>query len=81
MAWPTTPGTGGLTIDGVLQGITNLYIGSGGNVGSGQYVMAIANATTVPVSLAALAGVVLYARSGHLFALGQLGTLTQVSSA
>lgn len=82
MSWVGHPGSGPVTFDGTIAVSSgNWALGSGANIGSGDQVMAIANAVTVPVSLAALFGGVMYVQSGHLKYIGQLGTVTTVASA
>ena len=82
MVWQTAPGSGNLTIDGNFQTLSgnNILMGVSANVRSGQGVFAFGNVTTAPVSLAGVGGV-LYAQSGHLRYIGQLGTLTTIASA
>ena len=82
MPWEGHPGSGSVRIDGTITLVStaNLEVGSASHAGSGVQVVALGNALTIPASLAALTGGVLYASSGHLVWLGDGGTLTQIAS-
>lgn len=84
MGWTGQPGSGEVGIDGnvTITASANLHVGSGALPGSGQVVIAMGEAVTIPASLAALdgAGGVLYVQSGALVFLGGKGTATVVGS-
>jgi len=82
MVWTGTPGSGDLTIPGefTVASTHNILIGSGADIASGENVLAMANAPTAPVSLAALAGGVLYVQSGSLVYIGATGTVTSLAA-
>ncbi len=81
MVWPTTPGSGPLTIDGnmTVASLHNYNLGSLADASSGQIVFAMANVVSAPSSLAGLVGGVLYVQSGTLMYMGALGTVTSIA--
>ena len=80
MVWTGTPGSGDLTMAGefTVASTHNILIGSGADIASGENVLALANALTDPVSLAALEGGNLYVHSGDLRYIGPAGEFVLV---
>src|SRR3990167_1066686 len=82
MAWPTVPGSGGLTIDGDFRVASthNILLGSAADAASAQNVLALANALTDPVSLGGQTSGKLYVHSGTLLYMSPTGNVVSIAA-